>query len=189
MTKKELRKLYKEKRNSLTDTERSKMDDLLLIQLQQAGLPFIQTLLSYWPIESNNEPNTHPFSRYIDFLNPGLVVGYPVADFGTGKMKAVATDEQTIFVKNEYHIYEPSEANIINPAAIDMIFVPLLAVDQGGYRLGYGKGFYDRYLSGCSSSCLKIGFSYFDPINEIPEKQDFDIPLNLCITPQTVYVF
>ena len=59
MLKKEARKLYKEKRLKLSEAERSKLDDLMLIQFQTVELPFLESLLSYWPIEENNEPNTH----------------------------------------------------------------------------------------------------------------------------------
>jgi 5-formyltetrahydrofolate cyclo-ligase len=189
MTKAALRKVYKEKRISLTDTGQAKLDDLLLIQLQTAGLPFIQTLFSYWPIKENKEPNTHLFTGYFAFTNPGVVTCYPVTDFNSREMQAVATDKETRFVKNEYTIYEPEPGEIISPEEIGLIFVPLLAFDKKGYRLGYGKGIYDKYLARCNRACLKVGFSYFGPVDEIPEKHQFDVPLNLCITPQTVYVF
>jgi len=60
---------------------------------------------------------------------------------------------------------------------------------KNGFRIGYGKGFYDRYLSQCRSECLKIGFSYFEPLDTIDDANEFDVPLNLCVTPTTVYVF
>ena len=70
-----------------------------------------------------------------------------------------------------------------------MIFVPLLAFDNSGFRIGYGKGFYDKFLAGCREDCIKAGFCYFPPVSGITDKDDFDVPLDLCITPQNVYVF
>ena len=70
-----------------------------------------------------------------------------------------------------------------------MVFVPLLTFDRDGYRIGYGKGFYDKYLAGCREDCIKAGFSYFEPIDSIEDLHEFDISLDLCITPQNVYVF
>jgi 5-formyltetrahydrofolate cyclo-ligase len=189
MTKKELRNIYREKRNALTATEQDKLDDLLLIQFQKAELPFINTLLSYWPIEENKEPNAHLFTDYLEFRNPELLVAYPKTDFIINEMEAVATNEETEFIKNEQNIYEPESGNRMAPADIDMILVPLLAFDKKGYRVGYGKGFYDKYLADCRKNCIKAGFSYFDPVDEITDKGDFDVPLDLCITPQSVYVF
>ena len=64
-----------------------------------------------------------------------------------------------------------------------------VAFDEKGFRIGYGKGFYDKYLADCSIDCLKVGFCYFEPVDSIEDSKEFDVPLNLCITPQNVYVF
>jgi 5-formyltetrahydrofolate cyclo-ligase len=55
--------------------------------------------------------------------------------------------------------------------------------------VGYGKGCYDRFLALCRPDIIKIGFSYFEPINEISDTDKFDIPLNYCITPERIYEF
>jgi len=189
MLKTEARKLYKEKRQGLSAMERAKLDDLLLIQLQSVQLPFITFLLSYWPIEQNHEPNTHLFTDYLEFQNPELIICYPRSNFQDQTMQAVQTNDDTRFRKNHYGLYEPEDGVVVNPAGMDMIFVPLLSVDKKGFRVGYGKGFYDRYLSQCRDECLTIGFSYFEPLDAIDDTNDFDVPLNLCVTPSTVYVF
>lgn len=189
MLKKEARESYRKKRMALSESERTKLDDLLLIQFQTIELPFLHSLLSYWPIEENHEPDTHLFTEFLKFRNPELKVCYPVSDFVTGIMKAVVTDIDTPFTKTELNIYEPSGNEIIAAGEIDMVFVPLLAFDKKGYRVGYGKGFYDKYLRGCNKDCIKAGFSYFEPIPSINDRNEFDVPLDFCITPQTVYVF
>ncbi len=189
MNKNELRKLFRKKRNALTAAEQAKLNDLLLIQFQKANLPFITTLLSYWPTDENKEPNTHLFTDYLEFKNPELLVAYPKTDFFIDEMVAVLTDAETNFLKNEFNIYEPEEGNRVAATELDMMLVPLLAFDKKGYRVGYGKGFYDKYLAECRKDCIKVGFSYFDPVHEITDKADFDVPLDLCITPQSVYVF
>lgn len=189
MIKNELRKIYRDKRNALSGSERTKLDDLLLIQLQKADLPFISSILSYWPIEENNEPNAHLFTDFLEFKNPGLLVAYPKSDFFMNEMVAVATNEETSFVTNEFNIYEPEDGSHVANDEFDMVLVPLLAFDKNGYRAGYGKGFYDKFLSGCRKDCIKVGFSYFEPADEIADKDDFDVPLDLCITPQKNYVF
>jgi 5-formyltetrahydrofolate cyclo-ligase len=55
--------------------------------------------------------------------------------------------------------------------------------------VGYGKGYYDRYLKRCAQDVVKIGFSYFDAIDAIEDINEFDVPLNYCITPMRVYEF
>jgi 5-formyltetrahydrofolate cyclo-ligase len=189
MLKAEARKFYSEKRLALSVKERMKLDDLLLIQMQTAQLPFITFLLSYWPIEQNQEPNTHLFTDYLEFQNPEMITCYPKSNIVDGTMQAMQTNDDTRFRKNEYGLYEPEDGTMVNPAGLDMVFVPLLTFDKRGFRIGYGKGFYDRYLAQCRKECVKIGFSYFEPLDEVDDAGLFDVPLNLCVTPTTVYVF
>lgn len=189
MLKAAARSLYKEKRQTLSEAERAKLDDLLLIQLQTIQLPFITFLLSYWPIGQHKEPNTHLFTDYLEFQNPDLIICYPKTNFKEHTIQAMQTNDDTRFRKNEYGLYEPGDGVVVGPPGIDMVFVPLLSFDISGIRVGYGKGFYDRYLSQCRRDCLKIGFSYFEPLDKIDDANLFDVPLNLCVTPSTVYVF
>ncbi len=72
MTKKELRIKYKAKRLALSENEKMKLDDLLLIQFQKLSFENVQTLLSYEPMPHTAEPQTHLFSRYLQHLIPNL---------------------------------------------------------------------------------------------------------------------
>ena len=189
MLKKDARKLFRDKRNALTETEKLKADDLLLIQFQTVDLPFLQAAFSYWPIEENNEPNTHLFTEFLRFRNPEIKLAYPVSDFATRTMTAIAVDIDTGFTKRELDIFEPDEGEPLLPEELDLVMIPLLAFDITGNRVGYGMGFYDKYLAGCREDCIKVGFSYFEPLDIISDCTEFDVPLNLCITPQNVYVF
>ena len=189
MRKEEARSIYREKRKNLSDAERLKADDLMLIQFQKIELPHIDRLLSYWPIEENNEPNMHLSNDYIEFKNPAIKFLYPKADFEKLAMEAVEVNADTAFQKNGWNIYEPIDGTMTDAPAIDMIFVPLLIFDKRGYRVGYGKGFYDKYLQRCKPDCLKVGFCYFEPVDVIEGTREFDVPLNLCITPNNAYVF
>jgi len=189
MNKEEARELYRQKRKNLSGAEKARADDLMLIQFQKIQLPDIHHLLSYWPIEENNEPNTHLFNDYLEFKNPAIKFLYPRADFEKKEIEAIEVNADTAFQKNGWNIHEPMDGTIIDAAMIDMVFVPLLIFDKQGYRVGYGKGFYDKYLAECRTDCLKVGFSYFEPIDEIESTREFDVPLNLCITPNSIYVF
>jgi 5-formyltetrahydrofolate cyclo-ligase len=189
MKKEEIRSIYKQKRKELSEVERSKLDDLMLIQFQKLQLPDINFLLSYWPIEENNEPNTHLFTDYLEFRNPALKILYPKSDFVNQELEAIEVEADTPFHKNAWNIFEPMTGTVTDIGLIDMVFVPLLAFDKYGYRVGYGKGFYDKYLKQCKAECLKVGFCYFEPVDEIEARQEFDVPLNVFITPHTSYVF
>jgi 5-formyltetrahydrofolate cyclo-ligase len=190
MLKRELRKIYKKKRTDLTSTERLKLDDLILIQLQNVYFDSnIRLLMSYWPLERHCETNTLLYTRYLEHTIPGLKVTFPVIKMETSEMQAVLVHEETDFVENEYCIPEPEDGEKIETDEIDLIFVPLLAFDQSGYRVGYGKGFYDRFLQNCREDIITVGFSYFDAVDEIEDRHQFDVPLKYCITPHKIYEF
>ncbi|MBD0278630.1 MAG: 5-formyltetrahydrofolate cyclo-ligase, partial [Flavisolibacter sp.] len=77
MYKKEARRMYNKKRLAITPQEKIKWDDLLLIQFQKVELPFLSTLLSFYPLEEKNEINTFIITDFLLFQNPGLKIAYP----------------------------------------------------------------------------------------------------------------
>ena len=189
MTKKELRKLYKEKRAAIHSKDKLKLDDVLLINFQRLYFEDVHVLLSYWAKTDAHEPNTHLFSGFLRHSIPGLQIAYPKCNFNSSSMEALQVNEDTVYYTNQNGLTEPKEGTIITPSQVDLVFVPFLVCDKDGYRVGYGKGFYDRYLARCRKDVIKIGFGYFDPIEKIDDKNSFDIPLDYCITPERVYEF
>lgn len=189
MTKKELRKIYKEKRKQLSQKDILRLDDLLLIQFQQWPLGDVQTVLSYMPIVSKSEINMQLMLDYLAFRIPLLRIAFPVIDRPKNIFQAVAVEDDVEFLENEYGIAEPVGGEEISAEDIDLVFVPLLAFDKKGFRVGYGKGFYDRFLTTCREGVIKIGFSYFEPEEAIDDINDFDVPLSMCITPNKIYEF
>lgn len=166
-----------------------KLDDLLLIQFQKIDLGFSNTLLTYHAIETHAEPNTGLFTDFMHFRSPGLQIAYPVTDFATLQIYPRLVNRETEFVTSRYGIDEPVNGKDIDATAIDIVFVPMLICDVKGFRVGYGKGFYDRFLINCREDVLKIGFCYFEPVEKIDDADEFDVPLSLCITPERVYEF
>lgn len=189
MLKKEARLLYRQKREGLAAMERIKLDDLILIQFQKINLPYLSLVLSFYPIDEKNEINTFIITDFLQFQNPGLQVAYPKTSSLKNTMEAVVCDNDAEFESNEYNIPEPVNGEAAEPSDIDMVLVPLLAFDKNGFRVGYGKGYYDRFLRDCRNDCIKIGLSYFEPVDVVDDANDFDVPLDLCITPQKAYVF
>ncbi|PZP48345.1 MAG: 5-formyltetrahydrofolate cyclo-ligase [Pseudopedobacter saltans] len=189
MNKDELRKIYTAKRKSLSHKEIMIATDLLLIQFQNLHLPFIETVLSYRPIISKQEINMDLLESYLQITNPSIEFCYPILDWNSNTFSARATDSDTEFTTNAWGIEEPISDIVVDPEDIDLVFVPLLAFDQNGDRLGYGKGFYDRYLSLCRPDAIKIGFSFFSPEEKISDSSTLDIPLNFGITPDKIYAF
>lgn len=189
MLKKDIRNVFRKKRASISSTDKMKWDDLLLIQFQTIELPFTDYVLSFYPIEQHNEVNTFLITDYLHFRNPGLTICYSKTDLKKLTMQAIACHADSIFEANAYNIPEPLDTETVDPSLLDMVIIPMLAFDLNGNRVGYGKGFYDRYLTQCRKDCLKVGLSYFGPVESIDDRHEFDVPLDLCITPQRIYVF
>ncbi len=189
MTKKELRKIYLEKRRQLSNLEMDKLNDLILIGFQKLKLPPLQLIFIYNPLTTRNEPETGAIARYLTFLHPGLKITLPRINSMNGEMDAVIVEDHTLFKENNYGILEPDQGIIAQPEDIDLVIVPLLAFDKLGYRVGYGKGFYDKYLAHCDKNSITVGLSYFAPVEKIEDSNSFDVPLKYCITPDRVYEF
>jgi len=112
----------------------------------------------------------------------------PKVSKGTSTMTHILLQDNTVLKPSDYGVPEPLSGFEINPLQIDVVFVPLLAFDVVGNRLGYGGGFYDRFLSQCKPEAIFIGLSYFEPEEKIPIALT-DIPLHFCVTPNKVYKF
>ncbi|MEO9023243.1 MAG: 5-formyltetrahydrofolate cyclo-ligase [Ginsengibacter sp.] len=189
MTKQEIRNIYKEKRKQLSHHTTEKFNDLLLINFQKAKLPFINCVHTYLSSSKLGEADTAKIIRYLQFKNPELIVAVPKVDVHSGNMVQYYFDEDTVVVHNAFGIDEPVNGDLITEKEIDLVLVPLLAFDKMGYRVGYGKGHYDKFLSRCRPDVIKAGISFYDPVDEIEDINAFDIPLNFCVTPQELYVF
>ncbi|MBS1752063.1 MAG: 5-formyltetrahydrofolate cyclo-ligase [Bacteroidetes bacterium] len=189
MTKKELRIIYREKRASLQPHGAEKMQDLILINFQQLSLPFLEYLHIYLPSQVHVEVDTFSIMEYLKFINPGLRVVIPKTQWDDGTMQHYLYDDNTVLVKNKFDILEPAGGELVLENQVDLVLLPLLAFDEKGYRVGYGKGFYDRFLSHCREDVIKIGLSFFDAEKRIDDTDEFDIPLTYCITPGKIYEF
>lgn len=189
MKKQELRTIYKEKRKELSKHTIDKFNDLILVNFQKIKLPFINCAHTYFPSLYLAEPDTAKIIRYLIFKNPSLKVVIPKIDIHSGNMTHYHFEEETEMVKNIYGIDEPKEGKLMSENEIDLVLIPLLAFDKEGFRVGYGKGYYDKFLSLCKPGVIKIGLSFFEPVDEIEDINGFDIPLNFCVAPYKLYVF
>ena len=189
MLKAELRKEYIEKRKALSDAQKNKLEDLMLIQFQKLGLQIPDKLLTYMPMEHTKEYDPFLVEEYCAFKNPHLKLSYTKIKADFSKLNCIEVTETTEFEINKWGIAEPVSGNEIPVSNIEMLFIPLLCFDEKGFRLGYGKGFYDKLLAGASPNIIKIGFSFFKPVVKIIDVDGYDIPLSYCVTPESFYSF
>jgi 5-formyltetrahydrofolate cyclo-ligase len=137
-------------------------------------------------MESQHEVLTEYLLKDLECNNQLFV---PVTNFTEGSMVQVPYSLGDTLEFNAYQIPEPRiQLNPIIPTDLDIVFIPLLQADVRGNRLGYGKGFYDRYLALCRPDVIKIGLNFFEPIPAIPAEKT-DISLDYLITPNRVYEF
>ena len=140
-------------------------------------------------MDIQKEVDTHSVVQFLKFSNPGLHIVVPKTGTEGNSMTHYLYDEHTVLVENRYHIMEPAGGERVASSDIDLVLVPLLAFDERGNRVGYGKGFYDRFLAECRKDVIKVGLSFFEAESLIKDTDEFDIPLTYCVTPQKVYEF
>jgi 5-formyltetrahydrofolate cyclo-ligase len=187
MLKSDARKELLAKRKNLTASDCLKWDDLLLIQFQKLDFSNVQTVANFYPLENHNEPNSLLFAKYLKTMVPGIQIVYPVVDAATA---TISFYKETVEIRfNNWGIAEPISNEKLEPHSIDAVIVPLIGFDLKGHRIGYGKGFYDKYFENYPKHRSRIGVSYFEPISNIEDTHEFDVPLTHCITPWNSYEF
>ncbi len=191
MLKADLRAEYKQRRLAISDKQRVAWNDLLLIQFQQLDCSGVETILSYAPMAKWKEFDPVYWVEYLQFGCPELKVAFPVVDMAaTPRIQAVQVDADTEWKMHPWGMAEPVSEVVIPPQHIDMVLVPLLAFDRRGYRVGYGKGFYDEFLPYTREDCAWVGISYFPPLPDlISDVHTQDLPLDLVITPEEIFTF
>lgn len=187
MTKKELRLKYKALRKQLAEDEVEELslsiaNQLLLLPVWQKT--YFHIFLS---ITELKEVDTLFVMHVLSGRDKEIVVSK--SDFEAIHMSHFLLTENTVFKKNERNIPEPVDGLEVPTAKIEVVFIPLLAFDAHGNRVGYGKGFYDKFLSKCLPGTVKIGLSYFEAEASIDDAFEGDVKLDFCVTPERIYTF
>ncbi len=185
--KKELRLHYKNLRKELSADvieEKSLAIANNLIQLPIWDKTYYHVFL---PIVEHKEVDTEFILHLLSGKDKEIVISK--SDFETRGMTHFLLTDNTKIKKNEYNIPEPVNGLEVPTQTIDVVFVPLLAFDNFGNRIGYGKGFYDKFLADCKPDTIKIGLSFFEAADQIDDVFESDVRLDYCVTPDKVYNF
>lgn len=188
MRKLDVRQKYLDKRREISPKQLEEISEKVCNQIfTNFQLESLKVSL-FLPIERQKEINTYKiWSKATSF---GASVGIPKANMKTNEMKQILFESEDQLELSAYGIPEPKKGRTVAAEHFDIIFVPLLAADSKGNRIGYGGGFYDRYLAKCSPRCKFIGLSHFDELeNEITDMESTDVKLDFCITPNKLYRF
>ena len=187
MDKKEARKKSKEARKQLSQEEIE--DKSLAIANQLLRMDTVPSGRLVWDktIEEQKEINTEYILQILAGKDKEIVISK--CEFANLGMTHFLLTDNTKIKKNSYNVPEPVDGLEVPDAKIDVVFVPLLAYDKQGNRVGYGKGFYDNFLSKCKPETIKIGLSFFPPEEKIEDISKSDVKLDFCVTPEEVFRF
>lgn len=190
MLKADLRKIYLTKLQSLAPAERFEKSNEIAEQFYQTfALEKIKILHLFLSIERNNEIQTSFIYQKIRKGFPNLKTVVPRINRETDEIESLEFNSSTQLSIKNWGIPEPIGNELTEAEKIDAVLVPLLCFDKKGFRVGYGKGFYDKFLKKCRKDCLKIGLSYFPPIDEISDINAFDVTLDYCVTPKKIWKY
>jgi 5-formyltetrahydrofolate cyclo-ligase len=187
MTKKDLRLKYKTLREKFTLQEIEEKSLSIANQLLHLAIWDKTYYHLFLTMENQKEVHTDVIQHILFGRDKEVVIAR--SDFESCNMVHYLLTDNTKIVVSAYGIPEPVDGLEVPPTKIDVVFVPLLAFDAKGHRVGYGKGFYDRFLAACKPGVIKIGLSFFEAEeNDIPHN-DTDVVLDYCVTPERVYAF
>lgn len=189
MTKQEIRKTYLEKRAALSENDRERLSTDIAEKLHDfLKTHSFKTFHVFLPSVRHMEINTLLVVRLLEkWDNVRFVV--PVSDYDNHSMKNVLYQNGDDLQVDRFGIPEPVKHEEVNLTEIDAVITPLLAFDEKGHRLGYGKGFYDRFFASFEQKVAKIGVSYFSALEEFLPSEENDIALDYCVTPDKIYEF
>lgn len=185
----QIRSIYKEKRKSISLEEVNNISE----RISEEAIRFIQlnnfkNIHLFLPIKSQNEFDTQKIISFCFENHINVIV--PISDLKNNTMDNALINENTVFENNPWDIPEPkSNYKLVQNEQIELVLTPLLAFDLSGYRVGYGKGFYDRFFSKCPKTTVKCGISFFEALEGALSTDQYDIPLDICISPSKIYYF
>ncbi len=185
MLKADARKHYRQLRKAFSRTEVEEMSAQILGQIKRFDFSEDRMFHLFLPIEKNHEINTYPLMNWL--VNEGKTLVLPKVEGQNMVNCQVSIPVETTL--NNLAIPEPTVYKAIDSLLIDVVFVPLFVADSRGERVGYGGGYYDRFLATCRPETKKIGLSYFGPIEQIDDIFESDIALDYCVMPTGIVSF
>jgi 5-formyltetrahydrofolate cyclo-ligase len=189
-----LRRAALARRQALPSAEVARRSQQLAEQLF-ASFPVAEWrwLHVFLPLTRKNEPDTWPLIHRLWAEELPVRLAAPVVQPDGIFLKHYELTLATPLLASRWGIPEPvaDAATEVLPAQLDAVLVPLLACDRQGQRVGYGGGFYDRFLGQCQPDTLFIGLNILDeePVAKIADVLPTDVPLHACITPGGVWKF
>jgi 5-formyltetrahydrofolate cyclo-ligase len=182
MKKQELRTLYKQKRMDLTARQIKGFQENIYQQIYSLDISEVENVHLFLSMPKFKEIDTAPLITYFRSKKKRIVVSK--CNFRDHTLSHFYIEEDTVLVLNKFGVPEPVNADPALENDLDLIFIPMLISDDKKFRVGYGKGFYDRFLINCRKDAKFVGLNFFPPVTAIEDKNEFDIPLHQVICPK-----
>lgn len=181
----DIRAEYSAKRAAMNPAEKKRRDDAICrAAVSLVSFRYAEFVLMYAALE--NEIDITKIAE--EALARGKKIAFPRCDKETHTMRYHIVSSLDELTPDAYNILEPPSENPVYDPETDLgsaiCFVPGLVYDRAGYRLGYGKGFYDRYLSAFSGCTL--GVVYSDYILPTVPRGRYDVSVNILLTEKGV---
>jgi 5-formyltetrahydrofolate cyclo-ligase len=190
MRKTELRSSYQKKRYALSSAEYLQLNHRLCENFfAHIDLSFAKVIHTFIAIEKKKEPDTWPIIDRVRREFPNVRLSIPRVNDQTSELENFFLEGIDQLNINTWGIPEPKQGIPTPSEKIDMVLIPLLCFDKVGHRVGYGKGFYDKFLSEVRTDCKRVGLSFFEPVDKIDDVSEYDVPLNYCVTPNETFSF
>ena len=189
-----LRRAALARRLTLPPTEVARRSQQLRDQLlSQFPVTEWRWLHVFLPLLARNELDTWEIIRWVWGEALPLRLAAPVVQADGTSLRHYELTPDTPLLTSRWGIAEPTatSATEVLPPQLDAVLVPLLYCDRTGQRVGYGGGFYDRFLAQCRPGTAFIGLNVLNepPGLPIADAELTDIPLTACITPGGVWKF
>jgi len=180
LEKKLIRKEYRDKRNELTNVQVKEWSETICTHLMATEL-FQQAEVIYFYYPLGNEVNLLEAAQTA--LDVGKCIGFPRIEGDLMQFYKIESLEE--FQEGCFHVMEPT-SDVVLKAEKPLILVPGLVFDSRKNRMGYGKGYYDRYTADVPQA-IKVGIAYeLQVVDKIPVNS-FDIPMDYVITESGIW--
>ena len=186
MDKSQIRKQYKNLREGLSKSQIENGSISIANRCLELPIWNKQIMHIFLSIENQKEVDTSFLRTLLKGKDKEIVIPKIIDSV---RLQHFLLTDHTLFERNSLGIPEPVSGIEIKPSTIDVAFIPLLSFDSKGNRVGYGKGYYDRFMLNCKEECLKIGLSFFEEEQCVFDVEDTDIPLDFCVTPKQIYQY
>ena len=186
MDKSQIRKQYKNLREGLSKSQIENGSISIANRCLELPIWNKQIMHIFLSIENQKEVDTSFLRTLLKGKDKEIVIPKIIDSV---RLQHFLLTDHTLFKRNSLGIPEPVSGIEIKPSIIDVVFIPLLSFDSKGNRVGYGKGYYDRFMLNCKEECLKIGLSFFEEEQCVFGVEETDIPLDFCVTPKQIYQY